>query len=41
MFLIKDEVLTLPVGPSSIIDGDVQPWGELMAASPLTAIPVR
>jgi hypothetical protein len=40
MFLTKDEVLTLPVGLNSIIAGDVQPWGELMAASLLTAFPV-
>ncbi len=40
MFLTKDEVLTLPVGLNLIIIGDVQPWGELMAASLLTAVPV-
>ncbi|MFN8523524.1 MAG: ABC transporter permease subunit [Chloroflexota bacterium] len=40
MFLTKSEVLTLPVGLNLIIIGDVQPWGELMAASLLTAVPV-
>jgi multiple sugar transport system permease protein len=40
MFLTRSEVLTLPVGLNLIVVGDVQPWGELMAASLLTAIPV-
>ena len=29
-----------PVGLGQLIVGDVQPWGELMAASLLTALPV-
>jgi len=39
-FLRSAEVLTLPVGLGQLIAGDVQPWGELMAASLLTALPV-
>jgi len=39
-FLRSDEILTLPVGLSRLIVGDIQPWGLLMAASLLTAIPV-
>jgi multiple sugar transport system permease protein len=40
MFLTRSELLTLPVGLNLIIVGDVQPWGELMAAALLTAFPV-
>lgn len=39
-FLRSTEVFTLPVGLGQMIVGDVQPWGELMAASLLTALPV-
>lgn len=39
-FLRSSEVFTLPVGLAQLIIGDVQPWGILMAASLLTAIPV-
>jgi len=39
-FLRSTEVFTLPVGLGQLIVGDVQPWGELMAASLLTALPV-
>jgi multiple sugar transport system permease protein len=39
-FLRSSEVFTLPVGLSQLIVGDVQPWGELMAAALLTATPV-
>jgi multiple sugar transport system permease protein len=39
-FLRSSEVFTLPVGLGQLIVGDVQPWGELMAASLLTALPV-
>lgn len=39
-FLRSTEVFTLPVGLAQMIVGDVQPWGELMAASLLTALPV-
>ena len=39
-FLRSAEVFTLPVGLGQMIVGDIQPWGELMAASLLTALPV-
>jgi multiple sugar transport system permease protein len=39
-FIRSQEVFTLPVGLQGMIIGDVQPWGELMAASLLTALPV-
>jgi multiple sugar transport system permease protein len=39
-FLRSEELLTLPVGLSRLIVGDYQPWGLLMAASLLTAVPV-
>jgi multiple sugar transport system permease protein len=39
-FLRSTEVLTLPVGLGLLSVADVQPWGELMAASLLTALPV-
>ncbi|MGI9147398.1 MAG: ABC transporter permease subunit [Chloroflexota bacterium] len=39
-FLRSTEIFTLPVGLGQMIVGDVQPWGELMAASLLTALPV-
>ena len=34
------EVFTLPVGLGQLIIGDIQPWGALMAASLLTALPI-
>jgi multiple sugar transport system permease protein len=39
-FLRSTEVFTLPVGLAQLIIGDIQPWGVLMAASLLTAVPV-
>ena len=36
----RAEVFTVPVGLGQMIVADVQPWGELMAASLLTALPV-
>jgi multiple sugar transport system permease protein len=39
-FLRTGSLLTLPVGLSQLIVGDVQPWGLLMAASILTAVPM-
>jgi multiple sugar transport system permease protein len=39
-FLRSTENFTLPVGLGQLIVADVQPWGELMAASLLTALPV-
>lgn len=39
-FLRSAEVFTLPVGLAQLVIADVQPWGVLMAASLLTAVPV-
>ncbi len=39
-FLRSNEVFTLPVGLGQMIVADVQPWGDLMAASLMTALPV-
>ena len=39
-FLRSTEVFTLPVGLGQLTVADVQPWGELMAASLLTALPI-
>jgi multiple sugar transport system permease protein len=39
-FIRSNEVFTLPVGLAQLIIGDIQPWGILMAASLLTAVPV-
>ena len=39
-FLRSTDIFTLPVGLGQLIVADVQPWGELMAASLLTALPV-
>jgi multiple sugar transport system permease protein len=39
-FLRTGSLFTLPVGLSQLIVGDIQPWGLLMAASILTAVPV-
>jgi len=39
-FLRSTEVFTLPVGLGQLLVADVQPWGELMAAALLTALPV-
>ena len=39
-FLRTGSLHTLPVGLSQLIVGDIQPWGLLMAASLLTAIPM-
>ena len=39
-FLSKESLLTLSVGLAQMIIGDVLPWGELMAAALLMAIPV-
>ncbi len=40
VFLSKERLFTLSVGLAQMIIGDVLPWGELMAASLLMAIPV-
>ncbi|RIK53700.1 MAG: sugar ABC transporter permease [Chloroflexi bacterium] len=40
VFLSKERLYTLSVGIAQMIIGDVLPWGELMAAALLMAIPV-
>jgi multiple sugar transport system permease protein len=40
VFLAKESMYTLSVGLAMMIIGDVLPWGELMAAALLMAIPV-
>ncbi len=40
VFLSKESLFTLSVGLAQMIIGDVLPWGELMAAALLMAIPV-
>jgi multiple sugar transport system permease protein len=40
IFISKESLMTLSVGLAQIIIGDVLPWGELMAAALLMAIPV-
>ena len=40
VFISKESLMTLSVGLAQMIIGDVLPWGELMAAALLMAIPV-
>lgn len=40
VFIFSESLRTLPVGLQSMIVGDILPWGQLMAASLLMAIPV-
>ena len=40
VFLSKENLKTLPVGLQGMILGDVIPWGQLMAASIIMAVPV-
>ena len=40
VLISKQTLMTLPVGLGLMIVGDVQPWGELTAASLLMAIPI-
>jgi multiple sugar transport system permease protein len=40
VFLSKESLFTLSVGLAQMIIGDILPWGELMAAAILMAIPV-
>lgn len=40
VFITSESIRTLPIGLQSMVVGDILPWGELMAASLLTAIPV-
>lgn len=40
VFITKETLFTLPVGLQQLVFGDIYPWGRLMGASLLTAIPV-
>ena len=40
VFITTESLRTLPVGLQSMVVGDILPWGQLMAASLITAIPV-
>jgi multiple sugar transport system permease protein len=40
VFITSESLRTLPVGLQSLVVGDILPWGQLMAASLLTAVPV-
>jgi multiple sugar transport system permease protein len=40
VFINSESLRTLPIGLQSLVFGDVLPWGVLMAASLLTAVPV-
>jgi multiple sugar transport system permease protein len=40
VFITSEQLKTLPVGLQLLVFGDVYPWGQLMAASLLMAIPV-
>ncbi len=40
VFIYSESLRTLPIGLQSLVFGDILPWGKLMAASLLTAVPV-
>ena len=40
VFITSESLRTLPIGLQSMVVGDILPWGQLMAASLLTAVPV-
>ncbi len=40
VFITSDALKTLPVGLQLLVFGDIYPWGQLMAASLLMAVPV-
>ncbi len=40
VFITSESLRTLPIGLQSLVFGDILPWGMLMAASLLTAVPV-
>ncbi|MEO8758254.1 MAG: ABC transporter permease subunit [Devosia sp.] len=40
VFINSESLRTLPIGLQSLVFGDILPWGELMAASLLAAVPV-
>ncbi|GAB4111386.1 MAG: ABC transporter permease subunit [Roseiflexaceae bacterium] len=40
VFITREQLFTLPVGLQQLVFGDIYPWGQLMGASLLMAIPV-
>ncbi len=40
VFITSESLRTLPIGLQSLVVGDILPWGQLMAASILMAVPV-
>lgn len=40
VFVTSESLRTLPIGLQTMVVGDLLPWGQLMAASLLTAVPV-
>ena len=40
VFITSERLFTLPVGLQQLVFGDIYPWGQLMGASLLMAIPV-
>jgi len=40
VFITSDSLKTLPVGLQLLVFGDIYPWGQLMAASLMMAVPV-
>jgi multiple sugar transport system permease protein len=40
VFITRETLFTLPVGLQQLVFGDIYPWGQLMSASLLMAIPV-
>jgi multiple sugar transport system permease protein len=40
VFINKENLFTLPVGLQQLVFGDIYPWGQLMSASLIMAIPV-
>jgi multiple sugar transport system permease protein len=40
VFITSEQLKTLPVGLQLLVFGDIYPWGQLMGASLLMAIPV-
>jgi multiple sugar transport system permease protein len=40
VFITSEQLFTLPVGLQQLVFGDIYPWGQLMAASLMMALPV-
>jgi multiple sugar transport system permease protein len=40
VFITREQLFTLPVGLQQLVFGDIYPWGQLMGASLMMAIPV-